>query len=154
MSALTTRVGTRFEWIKEMAGHRHSEEKVSGAGFRNDHAQEGRRAAFVGCVDRLTRVIERESDALRSRANVDFEDFNVRKTHALLEFSRASRAYSAPRSSAIEAKIESLRSTLVENGKLLEHRLRAMREIAGIMICTIEMSESDGTYSTRSSAER
>ncbi|MBG0808611.1 hypothetical protein IY145_04405 [Methylosinus sp. H3A] len=137
-----------------MAAQRHGDETVSGATFRGDHAQEARRAAFVGCVDRLTRLIERESEALRARANVDFEEFNARKTHALLEFSRASRAYAAPRSAAIESKIECLRATLFENGKLLERRLQAMREIAGIMICTIEMAESDGTYSTRSSAER
>lgn len=137
-----------------MAAHRYSDERMSGAPFRSDHAQEARRAAFVGCVDRLTRLIERESEALRSRANMDFEDFNARKTHALLEFSRASRAYAAPRSAAIEAKVEFLRATLVENGKLLERRLRAMREIAGIMICTIELAESDGTYSTRASVER
>jgi len=137
-----------------MAAHRHGEERVSGAPFRNDHAQEARRSAFVGCVDRLTCLIERESEALRSRANIDFEEFNARKTHALLEFSRASRAYVAPPSAAVESKIERLRATLLENGKLLERRLRAMREIAGIMICTIEMAESDGTYSTRSPAER
>jgi len=122
--------------------------------LRSDHAHEARRAAFIGCVDRLTRLIERESEALRTRANVDFEDFNARKTHALLEFSRASRAYAAPRSASIESKIENLRATLLENGKLLERRLRAMREIAGIMICTIEMAESDGTYSTRSPRDR
>ena len=122
--------------------------------MRSDHAHEARRAAFIGCVDRLTRLIERESEALRTRANVDFEDFNARKTHALLEFSRASRAYAAPRSASIESKIENLRATLLENGKLLERRLRAMREIAGIMICTIEMAESDGTYSTRSPRDR
>jgi hypothetical protein len=137
-----------------MAAYRNSNERSNGAPLRSDHAHEARRAAFIGCVERLTRLIERESEALRSRANVDFEDFNARKTHALLEFSRASRAYAAPRSAAIESKIESLRETLVENGKLLERRLRAMREIAGIMICTIEMAESDGTYSTRSTRDR
>jgi hypothetical protein len=137
-----------------MAAHRHGEERSGGAPFRSDHALEARRVAFIGCVDRLTRLIERESEALRSQGNVDFEDFNARKTHALLEFSRASRTYVAPRSAAVESKIERLRATLVENGKLLERRLCAMREIAGIMICTIEMAESDGTYTTRSSASR
>ncbi|CAN2533804.1 hypothetical+protein [Methylocapsa aurea] len=137
-----------------MAAYRNSDERLDGAPFRSDHAHEARRAAFIGCVDRLTRLIERESEALRSRATVDFEDFNARKTHALLEFSRASRAYATPRSATIESKIESLRVSLLENGKLLERRLRAMREIAGIMICTIEMAESDGTYSTRSSRNR
>lgn len=137
-----------------MAAHRHWDEGPAKAPFRNDVAQEARRAAFVGCVDRLTRLIERETEALRARSNIDFEEFNARKTHALLEFSRASRAYAAPRSASIESKIERLRATLLENGRLLERRLRAMREIAGIMIYTMEMAESDGTYSTRSSPER
>ena len=137
-----------------MVAHRHCDQGTVGAPIRIDFAQEARRAAFVGCVDRLTRLIERETEALRTRSDVDFEDFNARKTHALLEFSRASRADTAPRSASIDSKIERLRATLLENGRLLERRLRAMREIAGIMIYTMEMAESDGTYSTRSSPER
>lgn len=137
-----------------MVARRQCDDGPAIAPVRNEAAQEARRAAFVGCVDRLTRLIERETEALRARSNIDFEDFNARKTHALLEFSRASRAYAAPRSASIESKLEHLRAMLLENGRLLEHRLRAMREIAGIMIHTIEMAESDGIYSARPSPER
>lgn len=112
------------------------------------------RLAFVGCVERLQQLIDQESAVLRSGEAVDFEDFNLRKTHALLEFRRASRSFSAPRSAAVEARLARLRASLVENSSLLDQHLRAMRDISGIMIRTIEMAESDGTYSNRIFAAR
>jgi hypothetical protein len=117
--------------------------------MRADAATDGRRSAFLGCVERLVRLIEQESAALRAKEAFDLEDYNSRKAHALLEFSRASRAVGAPSAPVIEAGLARLRASLVENAELLSQRLEAMREIAGIMICTIEMAESDGTYSTR-----
>lgn len=121
-----------------------------GAIVPSDVALDGKRAALLGCVERLARLIEQESAALRGRQSIDFEEFNSRKAHALLEFSRASRAFGAPRSApSVETALTRLRSGLAENAELLDDRLRAMREIAGIMINTIEMAESDGTYSMR-----
>ncbi|PWB81685.1 MAG: hypothetical protein C3F11_14560 [Methylocystaceae bacterium] len=105
--------------------------------------------ALIGCIERLEQLIERETEALRSLAPIDFEDFNMRKAHALLEFSRASRSISGPASDAIESSLARLRARLAENNSLLDQHLRAMREISGIMIKTIEMAESDGTYSNR-----
>lgn len=103
--------------------------------------------AFVGCVDRLQQLIDRESRALVSGEAVDFEAFNSKKTRALLEFMRVSRSYAAPRSPMAETKLARLRESLLENSSLLEQHLRAVREISGIMIRTIEMADSDGTYS-------
>lgn len=111
-------------------------------------------SAFVGCIDRLQQLMDRESEELKSGKPVDFDDFNARKTHALLEFMRASRNHAAPRSPAVEAKLARLRDSLVENSSLLEQHLRAVREISGIMIRTIEMAESDGTYSNRFFVDR
>jgi hypothetical protein len=131
-------------------GEKRSEGRSRGDMTRADGASDGRRLAFLGCVERLVRLIELESAALRTKAAVDFEEFNSRKAHALLEFSRASRAVGASSAGpAVEAGLTRLRARLAENAELLNHRLEAMREIAGIMICTIEMAESDGTYSTR-----
>lgn len=115
---------------------------------------EGGVDALVGCVDRLQQLIDRESEELKSGKSVDFDDFNARKTHALLEFMRASRKHAAPRSPTMEAKLARLRDSLVENSSLLEQHLRAVREISGIMIRTIEMAESDGTYSNRFFVDR
>lgn len=143
-----------------MVSQKRHGEKTFGAGSRgsivpSEAAMDGKRTAFLGCVERLARLIELESEALRAKDAIDFEEFNSRKAHALLEFSRASRAFGATRvAPAIEAELARLRARLLENAELLEHRLRAMREIAGIMICTIEMAESDGTYSTRVQANR
>lgn len=121
---------------------------------REVSTSDAKRSVFVDCIERLQRLIERESEAVKSNAAVDFEDYNARKTHALLEFTRASRAYSPPWSPAIEARMALLRVALVENNELLERRLRAMKEIAGIVIFAIEMAESDGTYSTPGSKRR
>lgn len=122
--------------------------------IESDPAAERSRSTFIGCIERLDVLIERETEALKTSAVIDFEDFNLRKTHALLEFSRASRSFAAPMSGAVEAKLNKLRARLTENSSLLDQRLRAMREIADIMIRTIEMAESDGTYSTRFLADR
>jgi hypothetical protein len=138
-----------------MVSHKRHEAKAPvapshGGIVLSDAALDGKRSALLGCVERLGRLIELESAALRERQAIDFEEFNARKAHALLEFSRASRAFGAPRSSpSVEAALTRLRDRLAENAELLDDRLRAMREIAGIMICTIEMAESDGTYSMR-----
>jgi hypothetical protein len=138
-----------------MVAHRRQEGKAPvapshGGIVLSDAALDGKRSALLGCVDRLARLIERESAALRERQSIDFEEFNTRKAHALLEFSRASRAFGASRSApSVEAALTRLRDRLAENAELLDDRLRAMREIAGIMIYTIEMADSDGTYSMR-----
>jgi hypothetical protein len=131
-------------------GDRRSDARSRGELTRAEMATDGRRLAFLGCVERLVRLIEQESAALRSKEAFDFEEYNSRKAHALLEFSRASRSVGASSAApAVEAGLARLRARLVENAELLNHRLEAMREIAEIMICTIEMAESDGTYSTR-----
>jgi hypothetical protein len=138
-----------------MVSHKRQEAKAPvpssrGAIVPSDAALDGKRSALLGCVERLARLVEQESVALRGRQAIDFEAFNARKAHALLEFSRASRAFGAPRPApSVESALMRLRAGLAENAELLDNRLRAMREIAGIMICTIETAESDGTYSMR-----
>jgi hypothetical protein len=110
--------------------------------------------AVIGCIERLEQLLGRETQALRNCAPIDFEDFNLRKSHALLELSRASRSATPVTSTAIGARLIELQEKLAENGLLLEQHLAAMREIAAIMVRTIEMAESDGTYSSRLSLER
>jgi hypothetical protein len=110
--------------------------------------------AFIGCIERLEELLDRETRGLKICARIDFEDFNLRKSHALLELSRASRSLTPGTSAMIKTRLVSLQAKLAENSLLLEQHLGAMREIAAIMIRTIEMDESDGTYSTRSSADR
>lgn len=110
--------------------------------------------AVIGCIERLEQLLDRETHALRNCAPIDFEDFNLRKSHALLELSRASRSAAPLTSKAIGARLVALQAKLTENSLLLEQHLAAMREIAAIMVRTIEIAESDGTYSSRSSLDR
>lgn len=110
--------------------------------------------ALARCVDRLELLIDRETQALKTRVPIDFDDLNRRKTHALWEFSMMSRAMPAGDSSIIADRLGGLRSKLSENAGQLDLHLRAMVEISGIMIRNIRMEESDGTYSGRPASLR
>jgi hypothetical protein len=110
--------------------------------------------AFIRCMDRLEHLIERETDALKFRAPLDFDEFNRRKTHALLEFLRMSRNVPDQKSDAVAARVAQFREKLSENALTLDQHLRAMVEIASIMIKSIEAEESDGTYSARPDRRR
>lgn len=105
--------------------------------------------ALLTSVDRLEQIVERETQALRKNEPIDFEDYSSRKTRAHLEFTRALRAFPPRSSGAVERKLSSLRATLAENASMLECHLRAMNEIADMMVHVIEASEWDGTYSAR-----
>ncbi len=104
---------------------------------------------ILGCIERIEELLERETSALKNCAPLDFEDFNLRKSHALLELSRVYRSPSAQISESILQRLRDLQSKLTENRLLLEQHLTAMREIASIMMRNAEMAESDGTYSKR-----
>jgi hypothetical protein len=118
-----------------------------------EHAQlTAAELAFARCVERLEQLIDRETDALKARAPIDFEDLNLRKTRALWEFSKMSQAMPARKSATIANRLGGLREKLSVNAALLDLHLRAMVEISGIMIRSIRMEESDGPYSGRPSA--
>ena len=121
---------------------------------RGDILTDDSHRAFVGCIDRLEQLVDRETQALKKCVPIDFEEFNARKSRALLELSRVSRSFPAQASTVMGSKLMSLQARLVENSLMLDQHLRAMREIAGIMIKTMEMAESDGTYSGKSSNDQ
>ena len=50
-------------------------------------------ASLARAIDRLEEVVEQETAALRSRAQVDLKEFNTRKSHGLLELTRAMRLF-------------------------------------------------------------
>ncbi len=110
--------------------------------------------AFLSCIDRLEQLVESETQALKAFGPINFEESNGRKTRALFEFLRASRSVQAQAPATIRTKLTSLQAKLAENASMLDQHLSAMREIAGIMIRTMEMAESDGTYSGRSPYRR
>jgi hypothetical protein len=115
----------------------------------SDTGLERSHRAVIGCIERLENLLEKETAALKSFKPVDFEDFSLRKSHALLELSKAYRSPSTQISQAVTARLNDLQVRLTENCLLLEQHLAAMREIVGIMVRSAEMAESDGTYSSR-----
>jgi len=110
--------------------------------------------AFARCIERLETLIDRETAALRTCAAINFDEFNTRKTHALLEFLRVSRAMPDQTSPSTALRLADLRVKLAENAQLLDQHLNAMVEIATIMIRNIEREESDGTYSGKPQRKR
>jgi hypothetical protein len=110
--------------------------------------------AFARCIARLELLVDGETDALRNCAAINFDDYNTRKTHALLEFLRVSRAMPDQTSPETAFRLAELRGKLAVNARLLDQHLNAMVEIATIMIRNIEREESDGTYSGKPQRSR
>jgi hypothetical protein len=120
----------------------------------NEPMPAGAIAAFFNCIDRLEQLIDSEASALRTGAAIDFETLNLRKAHALMEFIRVSRAVHRSASPVLVQRIARLHTKLSENSLVLEQHLRAMVEIAHLMTRSIEVEESDGTYSGRAVGRR
>jgi len=99
-------------------------------------------------IERLEEVVEQETAALKSRAAVDLNDFNNRKSHGLLELNRALRGLDgSTRDKGALARLASLRAKLEANQAVLKMHLEAVREVAGVLADAIRDAESDGTYS-------
>lgn len=106
-------------------------------------------------IERLEEVVEAETAALRSRAKVDLNDFNHRKSHGLLELSRAMRQHGgAALDETIRIRLNRLKARLETNRAVLKLHLEAVREISSIIADTICKAESDGTYSPAARNQR
>ena len=116
---------------------------------RNEISAPGSEDALTRCLERIDALIDVESSALRACALIDFDEFNQKKTHLLLEFTRLSRTLPGRSSEALRPRLERLSGKLAENAQLLDLHLGAMLEISRIMISSIQANESDGTYSSR-----
>jgi hypothetical protein len=110
--------------------------------------------AFVRCIERLERLIEAETSLLKSGQIVDFETLNLRKTHALLEFTQASRNASRECVSSARGRVEALHKLLAANTEALERHLQAMQEITMLIVTSIREDDSDGTYSFKAMSRR
>ena len=120
----------------------------AGAGGRSLDDSGPMRDAFVEkVIDRLEEIVEAETQALRNRTRVDLNDFNHRKSQALLELSRATRqGDGASLGEPLRARLSGLRARLETNRAVLSLHLEAVREISSIVAETIRQAESDGTY--------
>lgn len=104
--------------------------------------------AILKAIDRLDDAIVIESETLRSGGAPSFEDFNYRKSHGLLELTRAMRVIRPEQVGGdVRDRLLELRARLEGNRLLLKTHLDATREISEILTAALRNSESDGTYS-------
>ena len=106
--------------------------------------------AVITAIDRLSQVVEEETQLLRQLGSADFERLNHQKNYSLLELTRAMRVLpERDRSALLSARLVRLRNLLDENQRVLRLHLAAAEEIANLVASTIEDAASDGTYSSR-----
>lgn len=110
--------------------------------------------AFIRCIDRLEETIETETRVLKSCARIDFEALNMRKTHALLEFTRVARNMPARPSEITRQRLAGLVQKLAANTEILEQHLLAMQEITDLIVTCVRNDHSDGTYSRKGAPRR
>ena len=103
--------------------------------------------ALLKAIARLEQVVDQETQSLRAGETPAFEDLNYRKSHGLLELTRAMRLVD-PMSIGddLRDRLESFRDQLERNRMLLKTHLDATREISAILTAAIRDAESDGTY--------
>lgn len=129
----------------------------NGAAGRAGTAAEATSPAIESCiraVERVEALISEETAALRSSPPRQLGDLNHRKSHGLLDLTRAVRALSReggppkPGSApSLEAHIRSLQAKLKENNAVLLMHLEAMQEISNVVSRAMRDADSDGTYS-------
>jgi hypothetical protein len=120
----------------------------TGAGAAADDRDSGGAPFLLQVIERLEDIIDQETAALRSREKYDLKDFNDRKSHGLLELSRAIRFLNGGEpDETVKSRMAVLRAKLETNRAVLKMHLDAVREISTIVADAIRDAESDGTYS-------
>jgi predicted hydrolase (HD superfamily) len=107
-------------------------------------------AALMRWIDRMDALVAAETKVLLAGEKVDFDAFNSKKNHALLEFMILSRGVGEV-SPVLLAALRRLNERLTKNGEVLKQNLQAASEISKLIISVIRAEESDGTYSRRTS---
>ena len=105
--------------------------------------------SFMNAIERLERIIDKETVLLMEHRPISFDDFNHKKRHSLLELSRsldAIRALGHRLDLAPNASLKRLRIKLQNNLIILQTHLNAAGAVATIIARTIHEHESDGTY--------
>jgi hypothetical protein len=104
--------------------------------------------ACLRAVERVEQVVEQETCALQQRKRGGLDDFNRRKSHGLLDLTRAIRALGgAAAGHSLQPRLQALQGKLKENAAVLKMHLEAVQEISAVMARAIRDGESDGTYS-------
>jgi hypothetical protein len=106
------------------------------------------RSTIVKILQRVEKLVDQETMALKSRAPIDYREFNNGKSQALLELNLAIRSLGAATLDAeLIERLKGLRGKLENNRVVLRMHLEAVREIANVVSETIKDSDWDGTYS-------
>lgn len=112
-------------------------------------AASGPIAAVITAIDRLSLVVQEETQLLRDSGDVDFEKLNHQKNFGLLELTRAMRVLPpADKTPMLVTRLRTLRGLLDDNQRMLKLHLTAADEIATIVANSIHDAASDGTYSS------
>jgi hypothetical protein len=106
------------------------------------------RSSIDRTMQRIEKLVERETEALRLRVDIDLRESNNGKSQALLELGLVARTLEGiPFDAELIQRLKSLHGKLENNRAVLRKHLDAVREIAGVVAGTIQDSEWDGTYS-------
>jgi hypothetical protein len=109
------------------------------------------RSSIDRTMQRIEKLVERETEALRSRVQIDLRESNNGKSQALLELGLVARTLEGiPFDAELIQRLKALHGKLENNRAVLRKHLDAVREIAGVVAGTIQDSEGDGTYSQHS----
>jgi hypothetical protein len=107
-------------------------------------------APVIAAMERIEQVVGEETAALLGNRAVDLATCNYRKSHALLELTRATRCVDAVLlRERLGPELHRLRRLIEENCALLQRHLTAVQEVCAIVAESIRETESDGTYSPR-----
>jgi|SoiMethySBSTD1v2_1073268.scaffolds.fasta_scaffold223200_2 hypothetical protein len=106
------------------------------------------RSSIDRTMQRIEKLVERETEALRLRVDIDLRESNNGKSQALLELGLVARTLEGiPFDAELIQRLKALHGKLENNRAILRKHLDAVREIAGVVAGTIQDSEWDGTYS-------
>lgn len=109
--------------------------------------------AFVHAVERLERLIEKETAVLSENQPISLDGFNHQKRHGLLELSRAMDALRGLDVDCLgnypKASLARLREKLQKNLAILQTHLDAVGAISAIIVRAIQEHDSDGTYTAQ-----
>lgn len=99
-------------------------------------------------MQRIEKLVDRETEALRTRTAIDLKESNNSKSQALLELGLAARSLEGIQLDAdLVERLKLLRTKLEVNQTMLRRHLEAVREVASVVADTIQDREWDGTYS-------
>jgi hypothetical protein len=120
---------------------------ATGRGIPADDITSLAPALLRSAIERLEEVIDQETAALQRRTSVDLNDFNDRKSHGLVELTRAMRHFEAiPPEPYLVTALTNLRSKLEINRAVLATHLEAVREVSSAIADAMQSADSDGTY--------